>query len=152
MLIKTNLGNIKIELYPDKSPKTVARIKELIESKFYDGIIFHRVIPDFVIQGGDPLGNGTGGSGTPIPDEFNNGLKHDKAGVVAMANSGRPSSQDSQFYITLAPLSFLDGKYTIFGQVLEGMDIVKKISLVERNKADKPLEDIKMEKVTLVEE
>ena len=148
-VIETTMGIIKIELYPDKAPLTVEHIKDLTLKNFYDGIIFHRVIPQFVIQGGDPTGTGTGGSGTSIPDEFNNGLKHDKKGVVAMANSGRKNSQDSQFYITLAPLEFLDGKYTIFGQVIEGQDVAEKIAAVARDGSDKPLEDVKMVKVTL---
>jgi cyclophilin family peptidyl-prolyl cis-trans isomerase len=149
ILFETSLGNFSVELNPEKAPKTSARIKELVESGFYNGLIFHRVIDGFVIQGGDPKGNGTGGSGTPIPDEFDNGLKHDKEGVLAMANSGRPNSQDSQFYITLAPLDFLDGKYTVFGQVISGMDVVRKIGKVKTGTGDKPVEDVKMLKVSV---
>lgn len=152
MKIETNKGIIKIKLFPDKAPKTVARIKELINKGFYNGIIFHRVIDGFMIQGGDPTGTGTQGSGQTIPDEFNNGLKHDSKGVVAMANTGRPNSQDSQFYITLAPQPHLDGKYTIFGKVISGMDVVEKIGKVKTDARDKPLEEIKMMKVTLEDE
>ena len=148
-VIETNMGTIKIELNGDKAPLTVARIKELTLSNFFNGIIFHRVIPGFVIQGGDPTGTGTGGSGKSIPDEFDNGLKHDKKGVVAMAHSSLPQSQDSQFYITLSPLEQLDEKYTVFGQVTEGMDVVVKISNVKTGPNDKPIEDVKMIKVTI---
>jgi cyclophilin family peptidyl-prolyl cis-trans isomerase len=150
MQIVTSMGTIKIKLFPDKAPKTVARIKELVNKGFYNGIIFHRVIDGFMIQGGDPTGTGTQGSGQPIPDEFGNGLKHSKEGVVAMANTGRPNSQDSQFYITLAAQPHLDGKYTIFGEVVSGMDVVKKIGKVKTVAGDKPVDDVKMTKVTMV--
>ncbi|TRZ66765.1 peptidylprolyl isomerase [bacterium] len=150
--IETNLGTFKIKLFEDKAPLTVAHIKELVAKGFYNGIIFHRIIAGFVIQGGDPTGTGTGGSGKSIPDEFDNGLKHDKKGVIAMANSGRPNSQDSQFYIALAPLEFLDGKYTVFGEVINGMDIIDIIGNVKTGAGDKPVEDVKMLNVTLVTE
>jgi len=152
IVFETSLGFFEVKLFPDNAPKTVARIKELVSSGFYNGIIFHRVIDGFVIQGGDPTGTGSGGSGQKIPDEFNNGLKHDKEGVVAMANTGQPESQDSQFYITLAPLPHLDGKYTIFGQVISGMSIVKKISKVKTEANDKPLIVVKMITVSLEDE
>ncbi len=151
MKIETNHGTFKIKLYPEEAPKTVAHIKELVGKGFYDGIIFHRIIKDFVIQGGDPTGTGTGGSGKSIPDEFNNNLKHSKKGMVAMANSGRPNSQDSQFYITLAPLDFLDGKYTVFGEVIEGLDVITKMGNVQTDRNDRPIEEVKMLKVTLEE-
>ena len=151
MKIETTMGTIKIKLFPDKAPKTVAHIKELINKGFYTGIIFHRIIDVFMIQGGDPTGKGNGGSGQTIPDEFGNGLKHDKKGVVAMANTGRPNSQDSQFYITLAPVPDLDGKYTIFGQVIDGMDVVEKMGKVKTSgrPTDRPDDPPKMTKVTL---
>jgi len=152
MKVETNMGTFKIKLYPDESPITVAHLKELIGKKFYDGIIFHRIIAGFVIQGGDPTGTGTGGSGKSIPDEFNNKLKHSKKGMVAMANSGRPNSQDSQFYITLAPLEFLDGKYTVFGEVVDGMDVITNIGNVKTGGGDRPIDEVKMLKVTLEEE
>jgi len=152
MKVETNQGTFKIKLYPDEAPKTVAHIKELIAKSFFDGIIFHRIIKDFVIQGGDPTGTGTGGSGKSISDEFSNNLKHNKKGMVAMANSGRPNSQDSQFYITLAPLDFLDGKYTVFGEVIDGMDIITKIGNVKTDANDRPVEEVKMLKVTMEEE
>lgn len=152
MKIETNMGTFKIKLYPEEAPKTVEHIKELVEKGFYDGIIFHRIIAGFVIQGGDPTGTGRGGSGSSIPDEFQNNLKHGKKGMVAMANSGRPNSQDSQFYITLAPLDFLDGKYTVFGEVVDGMDVITKIGEVQTDANDKPINEVKMVKVTLEEE
>jgi cyclophilin family peptidyl-prolyl cis-trans isomerase len=152
MKVETNMGTFKIKLYPDEAPLTVAHIKELIGKKFFDGIIFHRIIAGFVIQGGDPTGTGTGGSGKSIPDEFNNNLKHNKKGMVAMANSGRPNSQDSQFYITLAALDFLDGKYTVFGEVVDGMDVITNIGNVKTGGGDKPIDEVKMLKVTLEEE
>jgi cyclophilin family peptidyl-prolyl cis-trans isomerase len=152
MKVETNQGTFKIKLYPEEAPKTVAQIKELVGKGFYDGIIFHRIIAGFVIQGGDPTGTGTGGSGKSIPDEFNNNLKHSKKGMVAMANSGRPNSQDSQFYITLAQLDFLDGKYTVFGEVTDGMDVITKIGNVQTDASDRPINEVKMLKVTLEEE
>jgi peptidyl-prolyl cis-trans isomerase A (cyclophilin A) len=152
MKVETNMGTFKIKMYPEEAPKTVAHLKELVAKGFYDGIIFHRIIAGFVIQGGDPTGTGMGGSGNSIPDEFNNKLKHSKKGMVAMANSGRPNSQDSQFYITLAPLEFLDGKYTVFGEVIDGMDVIDKIGAVATGANDRPVNDVKMLKVTLEEE
>ncbi len=151
LTLETTYGTIKLQLFPDKAPKTVARIEELVKNNFYNGIIFHRVIDNFMIQAGDPTGTGAGGSGKTIPNEFNNGLKHDKEGVLAMANTGRPNSQDSQFYITLGPQPHLDGKYTIFGQVIEGMDVVKKIAKVPKDNKDKPLEDVKIIKASISE-
>lgn len=123
--IKTIHGDIVFKFRSDKAPTTVERIKELITSDFYNGLTFHRVVPDFVIQGGDPLGNGTGGSGKNIMAEFND-LKH-VPGMVAMARSQNINSADSQFYITLGTFPHLDGQYTIFGEVTEGMEVAKKI-------------------------
>jgi len=152
MVIESTLGVIKLKLFPDKAPKTVEHIKGLVNKKFYDGIIFHRVIDGFMIQGGDPTGTGSSGSGSPIPDEFNNGLKHSKKGVLAMANTGRPNSQDSQFYITLAPQPSLDGKYTIFGEVISGMDVVEKIGKTKTGQGDRPVTEVKMKKVYMENE
>ncbi len=123
----SNGGIVKFEMYPDSAPKTVARITELIQKKFYDGLTFHRVVPGFVVQGGDPKGNGTGGSGLNLPAEFNQ-RKH-IPGTVAMARAQNPNSADSQFYICLGTPTHLDGQYTVFGQVTEGMDIVQKIKV-----------------------
>lgn len=128
--IETAHGNIEIELYPDSAPKTVARITELVNSGFYNGLSFHRVVPNFVVQGGDPNGNGTGGSGKKLDAEFND-RKHVE-GSVAMARAMDPNSADSQFYIALGALPSLDRNYTVFGQVTKGMDAVKKIQVGDK--------------------
>lgn len=125
--IETEKGTIKLELYADKAPKTVEQITSLISEGFYNGLKFHRVVPGFVVQGGDPKGDGSGGSKKPnIPFETND-LKHDK-GVLAMARSQDKNSANSQFYITLAPQASLDGNYVVFGKVTAGMDVVEKIT------------------------
>jgi len=130
VLIKTDKGLIKFKFYSKDAPNTVKRIVELINSKFYNGLNFHRVEPNFVIQGGDPNGNGTGGSGQNLKAEFND-RKHIE-GAVAMARAMDPDSADSQFYITLAATPHLDHNYTVFGQVTEGMDVVKKIEVGDK--------------------
>jgi cyclophilin family peptidyl-prolyl cis-trans isomerase len=124
-VLDTTKGQIVIELYPDSAPETVANFKKLIRKKFYDGLTFHRYVEGFVIQGGDPVGDGTGGPGYTIKDEFNQ-RKH-VAGTVAMAKTDAPNSAGSQFYICLAPSPYLDGNYTVFGQVIQGMDNVFKL-------------------------
>lgn len=146
--MKTSMGDIKIKLYTDKAPITAGNFKELVEKGFYNGIIFHRVIDGFMIQGGDPTGTGTGGSGKVIKDEFAPGLKHDKKGMLSMANAG-PNTGTSQFFITLAPTPWLDGKHAIFGEVIEGMDVVEKIGKTKTGPGDKPVTDVKMIKVTM---
>jgi len=138
VVMETSLGTFEFRLFLDKTPVTACRIKELVGQGFYDGIIFHRVIDGFVIQGGDPLGNGTGGSGKVLKDEIVADLKHNKKGIVAMANAG-PNTSDSQFYITLSPLPHLDGGYTIFGEIIQGMDVVEKIGRVETDRQDRPV-------------
>ncbi len=125
--IETNKGTIKFNLNEDLAPITTANFIELAERKFYDGLKFHRVEPNFVIQGGCPYGTGTGGSGKHIPLEVTPNLKHGEAGAVAMARSSDPNSASSQFYITLAPTPFLDNNYAVFGRVTEGMDVVRQI-------------------------
>lgn len=125
MTIETKYGSVEIELYSNDAPKTVARISELAKKGFYDGLTFHRVVPGFVVQGGDPAGNGTGGSGQNLPAEFNS--KQHVEGTLAMARSGDPNSADSQFYISLGRHPHLDNSYTVFGQVTKGMDAVKQI-------------------------
>lgn len=125
IVIETVHGEITIQTYPEDAPKTVARITELAAAGFYDDVTFHRVVPGFVVQGGDPTGTGRGGSGQNLPAEFN-ARKHVE-GTVAMARATDPNSADSQFYITLSPQPHLDGKYTVFGQVIDGMDAVRKI-------------------------
>ncbi len=126
MLIELSSGgNVEIEFFPQEAPKTVARIKQLVAEGFYNGLNFHRVVPNFVVQGGDPKGDGTGGSGTKLPAEFNQ-HKHVE-GTVAMARAADPNSADSQFYISLGTHPHLDNNYTVFGKVTSGMDLVKKI-------------------------
>ena len=147
-IIETNMGTIEIELFEDKAPLTTSNFIKLAQEGFYDSVIFHRVIPQFMVQGGDPTGTGTGGPGYKINDEFNPSLKHDKAGILSMANSG-PNTGGSQFFITTVPTPWLDGKHSIFGQVVKGQDIVEKISNVPKNSNDKPLKDVIMTKVTI---
>lgn len=127
VVVETNRGTIKFALYEKDAPITTKNFVGLVERKFYDGLTFHRVESGFVIQGGDPKGNGSGGSEKTIKLEVSPKLKHDAAGVVAMARTADPNSASSQFYITLAPASFLDMKYAVFGRVTEGLDVVKKI-------------------------
>jgi peptidylprolyl isomerase/peptidyl-prolyl cis-trans isomerase B (cyclophilin B) len=124
-VLDTTRGVLVIELFPDVAPKTVARFTELVKKGFYDGLPFYRVLPKFLVQTGDPLADGTGGSGQIIPAEFND--KRHVAGTVGMARKQDPDSADSQFYITLEPQPLLDGKYTVFGQVIEGLEILPKI-------------------------
>jgi cyclophilin family peptidyl-prolyl cis-trans isomerase len=125
VLIETAHGKLTLELYPDVAPRTVARFVKLVQEGFYNGLTFHRIVPKFLIQGGDPAGDGTGGSGLPIPPEFSE-RKHG-AGTVGMARLRDSDSADSQFYICLEPQPFLDGKYTAFGQVVDGLDVLPKI-------------------------
>jgi cyclophilin family peptidyl-prolyl cis-trans isomerase len=125
-VILTSKGEFRIELFADSAPTTVKNFKELVESGFYDGLSFHRYEPGFVIQGGDPRGDGTGGSEKTIPLETHPDLKHIE-GAVGMARSQNPDSASSQFYVTLAPAHFLDGNYAVFGQVTDGMEVVKSL-------------------------
>jgi cyclophilin family peptidyl-prolyl cis-trans isomerase len=122
----TTAGTFKIELFDDRAPNTSANFISLAEKNFYDNTTFHRVIDDFMIQGGDPSGTGRGGPGYTIADEFGPGLQHDAPGILSMANAG-PDSGGSQFFITLVPTPWLDGKHAVFGKVIEGMDVVKAI-------------------------
>ncbi len=124
--ITTNRGDIRIELYEDKTPRTVANFVKLAKQGFYDGLKFHRVIADFMVQTGCPQGTGTGGPGYQFDDEFHADLKHDGPGVLSMANAG-PGTNGSQFFITHVPTPHLDGKHSVFGRVLEGQDIVDSI-------------------------
>nr|WP_071394700.1 peptidylprolyl isomerase [Bacillus tuaregi] len=148
-----NDEKIVLELEPKVAPNTVANFISLVEQGYYDGLIFHRVIPDFMIQGGDPEGTGTGGPGYTIAGEFTsngfeNNLTHER-GVISMARTGDPDSAGSQFFIMTKESPHLDGEYTAFGKVIEGMETVDKIVSAERNSADKPLEDQKMKSVTV---
>jgi len=151
-VFETNMGTFECELFEDKAPKTVANFVGLAEKGYYDGVIFHRVIDNFVIQGGDPTGTGSGGEsiyGHPFEDEFHPDLKHNKAGVLSMANAG-PNTNGSQFFITLAPTPWLDNRHSIFGEVIKGMDVVKAIGKVETIKpGDRPVKDVVMKKVKI---
>lgn len=144
----TNKGNFKIKLFGDKAPLTVGNFLKLVDNDFYNGLIFHRVIPNFMIQGGCPHGTGRGGPGYTIRDEFHPDLKHDSEGVLSMANAG-PNTGGSQFFITVAPTPWLDGKHAIFGKVIEGIDVVKSISKVEKDRYDKPLDDVVINSITI---
>ena len=145
--LQTNHGTIEIELFPNEAPKTVDNFVKLARDGFYDGLIFHRVIPDFMIQGGDPTGTGRGGPGYQFEDEFN-AHKVDR-GALAMANAG-PNTNGSQFFIVTADACpWLDGKHTVFGQVTNGMDVVDAISAVETDAADRPHESVVIERIDL---
>ena len=146
--IQTSMGNIEVELYPNEAPKTVENFVTLAKKGYYDGIIFHRVIPGFMIQTGDPTGTGTGGPGYSFEDEISPNLKHDKPGILSMANSG-PNTNGSQFFITDVPTPWLDGRHSIFGHVTKGMDVVKAIANTPRDAGDKPLTTVTMEKVVV---
>jgi peptidyl-prolyl cis-trans isomerase A (cyclophilin A) len=164
-VFETTMGEITCELFPDKTPKTIENFvalangtKETMDPKtrqsakkrYYDGLKFHRVIPKFMIQGGCPLGTGTGGPGYQFADEFVKGLGFDRPGRLAMANSG-PNTNGSQFFITVAPTDWLDNKHTIFGQVVKGQDLVDKISNVPRDRSDRPQTPVVMKAVKVVE-
>lgn len=146
--IETNHGTLKIELFEDAAPKTTGNFISLAEKGFYDGVIFHRIIDGFMLQGGDPTGTGRGGPGYQIDDEFGEGLGHTAEGILSMANAG-PDTGGSQFFITLAATPWLDGKHAIFGKVVEGMDVVRTIGKVETGMMDKPREDVVMKSVTI---
>ena len=149
-VIETTKGTIVIELYHDHAPKTVANFIKLATQGFYNGIIFHRVIPGFMIQTGDPTGTGRGGPGYSFDDEFSPTLHHYAPGVVSMANAG-PNTNGSQFFITVAATPWLDGHHTIFGRVVDGQAVVEQIVQAPRDAGDKPLQPIAMTKVTIQE-
>ena len=147
--LHTNHGVIELELYPEAAPKTVENFVKLAGEGFYDGVIFHRVIPDFMIQGGDPTGTGMGGPGYQFEDEFNDHKV--ERGALAMANAG-PNTNGSQFFIVTADAApWLDGKHTVFGKVTSGMEVVDKIQSVDRDSRDKPREDVTIDRVELPE-
>ena len=163
-IFTTSEGNFTIRLFDQETPNTVANFaglaegtKEFTDPKtgqktkrpFYDGLIFHRVIEGFMIQGGDPLGNGTGGPGYKFGDEFSPKLRHNKAGILSMANAG-PGTNGSQFFITLAPTPWLDNKHSVFGEVVSGMDVVEKIGKTATSKpGDRPLKPITIQSVKI---
>src|SRR5689334_21179010 len=145
--LHTNHGPIEVELFDEDAPKTVGNFTKLAGEGFYDGVIFHRVIPDFMIQGGDPTGTGTGGPGYEFEDEFNDHKV--ERGALAMANAG-PNTNGSQFFIVTADACpWLDGKHTVFGRVTSGMDVVDAISAVERDASDRPREQVTIQRVEL---
>lgn len=163
-LFETSMGKIVCRLFPDKAPKTVENFvglaegaKEYIDSKtgetkkgnFYDGTIFHRIIPNFMIQGGDPTGTGRGGPGYKFEDEFYKGGVFSKPGILAMANAG-PNTNGSQFFITHVPTPWLDNKHTVFGEVVEGQDVVNKMADVPKGRGDKPTTDIVLTHVKII--
>jgi peptidyl-prolyl cis-trans isomerase A (cyclophilin A) len=164
-MLRTNLGSVLVRLFPDHAPKTVRNFTELAEGRrewtdpttgatskdrLYDGTIFHRVIPDFMIQGGDPLGTGRGGPGYQFADEFHPDLTFNRPYLLAMANAG-PGTNGSQFFITTVPTPHLNGKHTIFGEVIEGSNVVDQISRVRTSRGDRPVEDVVLESVQITE-
>ncbi|GAB4503278.1 MAG: peptidylprolyl isomerase [Anaerolineales bacterium] len=146
--METDKGTIVIELFAGKAPRTVNNFAFLARQGFYEGVIFHRVIANFMAQGGDPTGRGTGGPGYKFEDEFHPSLKHDKPGVLSMANAG-PNTNGSQFFITHVPTPWLDGKHSIFGQVVEGMDVL--LSIPPRDPMRPEYPGVKIQKVTIEE-
>ena len=148
-VFETNLGNFSVELFEDETPITTENFIDLAEKGFYDGVIFHRVIDGFMIQGGDPEGTGMGGPGYTIEDEFRDDLRFDGEGILAMANTGMPHTGGSQFFITLDKTPWLNGHHTIFGKVKEGMDVVRRIGHSETDMADRPLEDVVIKSIEI---
>jgi peptidyl-prolyl cis-trans isomerase A (cyclophilin A) len=161
--LRTSQGTVHIRLFPDHAPKTVRNFVELAEgsrewtdprtrqatsARLYDGTVFHRVIPRFMIQGGDPLGTGTGGPGYQFADEFHPDLKFDRPYLLAMANAG-PGTNGSQFFITVAPTPHLNNRHTIFGEVIDGTDVVDRISQAQTGRNDRPVQDVVIESVEI---
>jgi cyclophilin family peptidyl-prolyl cis-trans isomerase len=148
LTLRTTLGDLRIELFRDKAPKTVENFTTLVRKGFYNGLTFHRVIPGFMVQGGCPTGDGTGGPGYTIKDEFDPTLRHDGPGILSMANAG-PNTGGSQFFITLAPTKWLDGKHAVFGRVRGGMDVVEKIAALPRDAHDRPKTAVRIVEATI---
>jgi cyclophilin family peptidyl-prolyl cis-trans isomerase len=150
-VLETNMGTMELELFEDKAPITTKNFIDLAEKGFYDGTVFHRVIKDFMIQGGDPTGTGSGGPGYSIPDEFHPDLRHNAKGILSMANAGIPNTGGSQFFITLAPQPHLDGHHSVFGKLINGEDVLDAIGSVETDASDRPINDVILLKVTIRE-
>jgi peptidyl-prolyl cis-trans isomerase A (cyclophilin A) len=146
VMIETDLGYMEFEIFEDKVPITAKNFLDLVEKGFYNGLKFHRVIKNFMVQTGDPKGNGTGGPGYKIKDEFHPTLKHTKKGILSMANAG-PNTGGSQFFITLVPTPWLDNKHAIFGKIVAGERILETIGEVATDRMDRPLKDVIMTKV-----
>ncbi|KXK10127.1 MAG: putative peptidyl-prolyl cis-trans isomerase [candidate division WS6 bacterium OLB21] len=144
VVLETTEGTIKLELFNSTMPITAGNFLKLVEDEFYNGVIFHRVIPNFMVQGGDPTGTGMGGPGYKIKDEFTTNNKNER-GTISMANAG-PNTGGSQFFINVVNNNFLDSKHPVFGKVVEGMEIVDKIVAVETDGADRPIEEVRIEK------
>jgi peptidyl-prolyl cis-trans isomerase A (cyclophilin A) len=164
--LRTNQGTVQVRLFPDQAPKTVQNFVELAEGsrewtdprtrqptagRLYDGTVFHRVIPRFMIQGGDPLGTGTGGPGYKFADEIHPDLRFDRPYLLAMANAG-PGTNGSQFFITVVPTPHLNGKHTIFGEVVDGREVVDLISQTQTDRNDRPVQDVVLESVSIEQE
>ena len=145
---ETSMGTFEIELNNDLAPKTVENFTNLVKKGFYDGLIFHRVIDEFMIQGGCPDGTGMGGPGYTIQDEFDKKLVHGKPGILSMANAG-PNTGGSQFFITLVPCEWLDGKHAVFGHVISGMEVVESIGRVPTDSMDRPTKKVEIKKITI---
>ncbi|KAM0453897.1 hypothetical protein ACHAPV_007535 [Trichoderma viride] len=153
VILETSMGTITLELYTSHAPKTCTNFVTLARRGYFSSTIFHRIIPDFMIQGGDPTGTGRGGSsiyGDKFDDEIDPALRHTGAGILSMANAG-PNTNGSQFFITLAPTPWLDGKHTIFGRVKSGLSVVKRMGLVPTGQEDRPEEDVKLISAKVVE-
>jgi len=149
-VMDTSMGVMKLELFEQRAPNTTKNFIDLAEKGFYDNLTFHRVIKDFMIQGGCPNGDGTGGPGYTIDDEFHPDLKHDRKGILSMANAG-PNTGGSQFFITLVPTPWLDGHHAVFGKIVEGTDVLDAIGKVQTDSRDKPLEPVVMKSVKIVD-
>jgi cyclophilin family peptidyl-prolyl cis-trans isomerase len=148
LTFQTNQGTFRAEIFEQQAPLTAGNFLKLVRSGFYNGLTFHRVIPDFMIQGGDPKGDGTGGPGYKIRDEFAPGLKHSSPGIFSMANAG-PHTGGSQFFITVAATPWLDGKHAIFGKVIDGMSVVESISKLPRDRNDRPRTPVVIESIRI---
>ncbi len=146
VVIETDMGKITVELYPDVAPRHVENFIKLAREGFYNGLTFHRVIPGFMIQGGDPRGDGTGGPGYTIPPEIS-ARRHIRGSLAMARRAGDPNSSGSQFYICISPQPHLDGQYTVFGQVISGMDVVDRIAGVPTDRANRPISPVVMRKV-----